>query len=64
MDMGSRNDTAKGAVKAVSLDSAPDEGELGVSESKHRKMAETIVGKQQGPQSPNPKAWGHTDVDI
>jgi hypothetical protein len=63
MDMGSRNDTAKGAVKAVSLDSAPDEGELGFNESKHRKVAETIVAKQQGPQSPNPKAWGHTDLD-
>ncbi|XP_011034624.1 PREDICTED: protein SUPPRESSOR OF GENE SILENCING 3-like [Populus euphratica] len=63
MDMGSRNDTAKVAVKAVSLDSAPNEGELGFSESKHRKMAEPIVAKQQGPQSPNPKAWGYTDVD-
>jgi hypothetical protein len=26
-------------------------------------VAETIVAKQQGPQSPNPKAWEHTDVD-
>lgn len=52
-----------GAVKAISPNSAPDEGELGFNESKHVKMAETIAAKQQGPQNPNPKAWGHTDMD-
>ncbi|XP_061960118.1 uncharacterized protein LOC133681048 isoform X1 [Populus nigra] len=52
-----------GAVKVISLNSAPDEGELGFNESKHVKMAETIAAKQQGPQNPNPKAWGHTDMD-
>jgi len=52
-----------GAVKAISLNSALDEGELGFNESKHTKMAETIAAKQKGPQSPNPKAWGYTDVD-
>ncbi|KAJ6428220.1 hypothetical protein OIU84_023606 [Salix udensis] len=52
-----------GAVKAISLNSALDEGELGFDESKHTKMAETIAAKQQGPQSPDPKEWGDTDVD-
>ncbi|XP_011034623.1 PREDICTED: uncharacterized protein LOC105132688 isoform X3 [Populus euphratica] len=52
-----------GAVEVISLNSAPDEGELGFIESKHVKMAETIAAKQQGPQNPNPKAWGHTDMD-
>ncbi|KAJ6307491.1 hypothetical protein OIU76_017313 [Salix suchowensis] len=37
-----------GAVKAISLNSALDEGELGFDESKHTKMAETIAAKQQG----------------
>ncbi|KAJ6341141.1 hypothetical protein OIU78_009335 [Salix suchowensis] len=52
-----------GAVKAISLNSPLDEGELGFDESKHAKMAETIAAKQQGPQSPNPKARGDTDLD-
>ena len=52
-----------GAVKVISLNSAPGEGELGFNERKHVKMAETIAAKQQGPQNPNPKAWGHTDMD-
>ncbi|KAJ6713193.1 hypothetical protein OIU79_009229, partial [Salix purpurea] len=52
-----------GAVKAISLNSPLDEGELGFDESKHAKMAETIAAKQQGPQSPNPKAQGDTDLN-
>ncbi|KAB5573059.1 hypothetical protein DKX38_000253 [Salix brachista] len=52
-----------GAVKAISLNSPLDEGELGFNESKHTKMAETIAAKQQGPQSPNPKARGETDLN-
>ncbi|KAJ6702383.1 PROTEIN SUPPRESSOR OF GENE SILENCING 3 [Salix koriyanagi] len=55
------------AVKAISLNSALDEGELGFDESKHTKMAETIAAKQQGPQSQSittiPKEWGDTDMD-